>query len=62
MHTWFSFLLKFPAANLLFLVLKQGDALSALVFDFALEYANTKVQENRQAFGSENGTSASGLR
>lgn len=48
MHTWFSFLLMFLATNLLFLVPKQGDALSALVFDFALEYANTKAQKNRQ--------------
>jgi hypothetical protein len=26
--------------------LKQGDALSPLLFNFALEYANMKVQEN----------------
>jgi hypothetical protein len=30
------------------LVLKQGDALSPLLFEFALEYANTKIQENQQ--------------
>jgi hypothetical protein len=50
---------KFPIQN----GLKQGNALSPLLFTFALEYAIRKVQKKkkRSRFGIEWDTSAIGL-
>jgi hypothetical protein len=48
---------KFPIRN----GLKQGDALSPLLFNFPLEYAIRKVQKQLSQFGIEWDTAATGL-
>jgi hypothetical protein len=49
---------SFPIQN----GLKQGDALSSLLFNFALEYAIRKVRGKPGGTEIERDTSASGLR